>query len=169
MKTGRKPKPAALKLSTGNPGHRPIPTEPRPSDTMPEPPDCLNEIARAEWDRVAPELFNMGVLTVLDRAALCAYCSAWSWIVQAEKIIAKDGLLVDSKRGSSRRSAALQVAEKAMETMRKFASELGLTPSSRVGLGTVIRKPPDALEAMLERHQAEGLAERAARRASRAN
>jgi phage terminase small subunit len=75
---GRKPHPTLLKLVKGNPGHRPLTdSEPAPRKMLPEPPAELSGDARKEWDRVAPELYRMGLLTGLDRAALAAYCQVY--------------------------------------------------------------------------------------------
>jgi len=74
---GRRPKPTRLKVLTGNPGKRPMNTnEPKPEPTVPECPNELGPVARAEWDRLAAELGKLKILTALDRAALAAYCRA---------------------------------------------------------------------------------------------
>ena len=76
---GPRPKPTAVKKREGNPGKRPL-NEKEPEFKAPEvcpaAPAFLNEIARAEWDRVAPELFAQGLLKNPDIAALTAYCRA---------------------------------------------------------------------------------------------
>jgi len=90
MTRGRKPKPTHLKLIEGNPGKRPIRTGPdRPATAMPEPPEHLNELARAEWERVAHGLHALRLLETVDRAALAAYCVAYARWVQAERAIAE--------------------------------------------------------------------------------
>ena len=69
MKPGPKPKPTALKIAQGNPGHRPLPkNEPRPRVAAPSMPDFLDAGGRAEWRRVVPILLEMGLLTKMDRA-----------------------------------------------------------------------------------------------------
>ena len=71
---GRKPKPTALKLVTGNPGKRPLNDhEPQPEAAIPEVPAHLSGEAKAEWDRIVIRLHPLGLLTDLDRAALAAY------------------------------------------------------------------------------------------------
>ena len=93
--SGRKPKPTKLKLITGNPGKRLLyEREPEPKPGIPECPSHLDEEARAEWGRIAPELATMGVLARIDRAALAAYCQAWSRWVKAEGEIRKHDLVV---------------------------------------------------------------------------
>jgi len=49
----------------------------------PSPPDWLDAEARAEWDRVVPELDAQGLLSGVDRAILTSYSAAWSVLVRA--------------------------------------------------------------------------------------
>lgn len=130
---GRKPKPTILKVLDGNPGKRPLnDREPVPNQGQPECPDWLDEEAKAEWERVVPELEQMGLLSPADRAALAAYCTAWSRWKQAEEMVRKFGTIVKSpEKGFPMKSPYLTVADQALETMRKLMVEFGLTPSSR--------------------------------------
>ena len=150
---GRKPKPTFLKVLDGNPGRRPLnDREPEPAQGIPVRPDWLDAEAQAEWDRVAQELSDMGLLTLADRAALCAYCTAWSRWVEAEAMVKKFGMIVKSpEKGFPMKSPYLSIADQALETMRKLMVEFGLTPSSR----SRIRVPPggdeiDELDRFLE-------------------
>src|SRR5687768_711635 len=94
---GRKPKPTILKVLDGNPGKRPLnDREPQPPGGMPDRPDWLDAEAQAEWGRVTAELAMSGLLTVVDRAALAAYCTAWSRWVEAEGMVKKFGMIVKS-------------------------------------------------------------------------
>jgi P27 family predicted phage terminase small subunit len=122
-----------LKLIEGNPGKRPLnDREPTPPAEMPECPEFLDAEARAEWERTAPILAGMNLLTVADRTALAAYCVAYSRWVQAEAQVARFGTIVKSpEKGFPMKSPYLTVADQAMETMRKLMVEFGLTPSSR--------------------------------------
>lgn len=82
---GRKPKPTNLKILAGNPGRRPLPDgEPCPDAVLPTPPDFLDDQALREWERIAPELHQLGLLTRLDRAALAAYCQSYAHWIKAE-------------------------------------------------------------------------------------
>ena len=70
---GRKPKPTRLKLIEGNPGKRATNQhEPRPEPKVPTCPAHLCPAAKAEWKRLAQELFVLGIVTALDRAAASA-------------------------------------------------------------------------------------------------
>jgi P27 family predicted phage terminase small subunit len=99
----------------------------------------LSEHARAEWERVSPELHRLGLLTVLDVATLCAYTASFSRWRAAEiallEIGAKDpvthGLLIKDADGNARVNPLTRVARDAADAMIKFASELGCTPVAR--------------------------------------
>ncbi len=70
-KQGRRPKPTALKLLTGNPGKRPTnPDEPTPDLGLPRPPAWLSAAAKREYSRLGRQLLAQGIMTILDRNAL---------------------------------------------------------------------------------------------------
>ena len=161
--SGRKPKPVVLKLITGNPGRRPLnEDEPRPPAAIPDAPAHLTPVARQEWDRLAPGLYLVGILTELDRAVLSAYCPSWADVVEAEENIRRYGKLVKSPTrkitrrrrdgtestetsgGYPMQSPYVAIRNRALALMGKFAVELGRTPSSR-GRVSAVRpdKPPD--------------------------
>jgi P27 family predicted phage terminase small subunit len=129
---GRRPTPTATKILNGNPGKRPInKSEPKFSG-IPTCPKHLDKAAKAEWKRVAAELTAAGLLTTVDRAALAAYCSAWSRWIGAETNIQKFGTVIKSpKSGFPIQNPYVGVANTALDQMRKFAVEFGMTPSSR--------------------------------------
>jgi P27 family predicted phage terminase small subunit len=129
---GRKPKPTQLKELNGNPGKRPLNrNEPKFSGT-PTCPKHLDKVARAEWKRLSAELTANGLLTTVDRAALAGYCSAWARWVAAELKIQTDGTVINSpKSGYPIQNPHVGIANTALDQMRKFAVEFGMTPSSR--------------------------------------
>jgi len=139
---GRKPKPSNIKALEGNPGKRRVnQSEPVPPDGIPDCPEHLDEEARAEWFRTAKVLKEIKLLTTADRSALAAYCTAYSRWVAAERQVKKLGPIVKSHdKGFPMKSPYLTIADQALEIMRKFMVEFGLTPSSR----SRIRVPADA-------------------------
>ena len=134
---GRKPIPTALKLLRGT--KRGPDDEPQPEAALPECPEHLTEEAKAEWNRLAAELHQLGLLTRIDRAALAAYCVTWSRWVSAERQIAEQGEVVKSPNGYPIQNPYLSVANEALRQMKSFLTEFGLTPSSRTRIGA---KPP---------------------------
>lgn len=77
------------------------------------------------------QLERMGVVTVVDRAALAAYCQAWARWIDAEAQVAKLGTIVKTANGNLIQNPYLAVANRAMEQMTRLAAEFGMTPSSR--------------------------------------
>ncbi len=131
-KPGPKPKPAALTIIQGNPGKRPINDDIPVEPGMPSCPDHLSDLAIEEWDRMSVRLFDLGLLTHLDRAMLAAYCQAWGRWVSAENNIAKTGSIVKTKNGNVIQNPHLSVSNRAYDQVLKTSAELGLSPSSRV-------------------------------------
>lgn len=141
MPPGPRPKPTALKVLTGNPGKRALnedePTFERLTDI--EPPLFLGEIASAEWQRLCSELIGKGVLTEVDTGVLAAYCASYQTFVEANTALAKfaandpvtRGLLTKTKNGNAVQNPLVGTRNKAALDMVRYASELGITPSSR--------------------------------------
>jgi phage terminase small subunit len=97
---GRRPKPTRMKVLLGNPGKRRLnEDEPRPEPAVPECPVELGAVARTEWDRLVAELAPLRILTHLDRAALAAYCGAYSLWAESTSAIQQYGAMVKSPTG----------------------------------------------------------------------
>lgn len=140
MTAGRKPKPTHLKLVTGNPGKRPMPkSEAKVVPALPSPPPHLSDEAKVEWGRISEDLFKVGLLSHIDRAALAAYCQAYGRWAQAERAIAEmakrdqltGGLMIKTSNGNAIQNPLVGTANKAAADMVRFAAEFGMTPSAR--------------------------------------
>lgn len=145
---GRKPKPTALKKLAGNPGKRPLnEAEPIPPSGVAACPTDLSPDAQTEWNRIAPDLIEMGVLSRIDTAALAAYCESWARWRDAERNLRKFGSVIKAPSGYPIQSPYMTIASKALEQMRKFLVEFGMTPSSRSRISSgpaPMPKPNDA-------------------------
>lgn len=129
---GRKPKPTALKQLAGNPGKRALNhSEPKPEPGLPYCPRQLTPEAKMEWRRIAHQLQALGLMTKLDRAALAAYCQSWADYNQALKALVDADLVMVTDKGYHHPNPWLGIRDRAMDQMRKFMAEFGLTPSSR--------------------------------------
>ena len=129
---GRKPQPTAIRRANGNPGKRGYnEAEPQPPKELPDCPPHLSEVARAEWDRVAETLHDIGVLTKVDRAALAAYCQAYGRWVEAEEQMKKTPPMLKTPSGYVQQSPWMSVANKQLELMGRYMTELGMTPAAR--------------------------------------
>jgi P27 family predicted phage terminase small subunit len=129
---GRRPKPTELRRAQGNPGHRALnKREPKPTG-VPRCPTHLDDTAKAEWRRVSGELVALGLLTSVDRAALAAYCASYSKWVNADIQIQKFGSVIKSpKSGFPIPNPYCGIGNTALDQMRKFLCEFGMTPASR--------------------------------------
>src|SRR5215207_2629350 len=135
---GRKPKPTALKLISGNPGKRPLNTrEPKPAHSIPTCPAHLNPSGKAEWKRLVQQLHSLGIISQLDRAVLAAYCQAYGRWVEAERKLQETPILLKTPSGYVQPSPWLAIANKQLELMSKFMAELGLSPASRSRVSTL--------------------------------
>jgi P27 family predicted phage terminase small subunit len=104
---------------------------PRTPQGAPRCPDHLIPAAAKEWRRLARVLHGMGVLTVIDRAALAAYCQAYGRWVEAEEKLRETPILFKTPSGYVQQSPWLGIANKQLELMGRYMVELGLTPASR--------------------------------------
>ncbi len=142
---GRKPKPAHLRLIEGNPGKRPIRQGVviPPAPGIPEPPPHIDEIATAEWHRIAPGLHALRLLDRVDTASLAAYCTAFSRWVTAESALAEmakmdkttGALMIRTSNGNAVQNPLVGTANRAMRDMIRYAAEFGMTPSARTRIG----------------------------------
>ena len=91
--------------------------------------------AREEWDRLALELYELGILSTIDRAALAAYCQAYGrWVEAEEQLRNIDGtmkLTETTSNGNIIQNPLVGIANKSLELMHKYLTEFGMSPSSR--------------------------------------
>lgn len=148
---GRKPKPTALKVLAGNPGRRPLNNaEPKyPDGGEMQPPRHLDRVARYEWRRVVKELSSAGLLKTVDRSALAAYCQAYSQWVSVTKQLRDQPITLISPSGYAYPNPLLGIQKRALETMYKFMTEFGMTPSSRSRVKVEKPEEPDELDKLL--------------------
>lgn len=134
---GPAPKPTALKVLEGNPGHRPLnKAEPKPDRTMPQCPSWLRPEAKAEWKRVAGKLHKAGILTSVDRAVLALYCQAWARWREAEEKVKEFGQTAMSSKGTEYMSPWLTAAMSAEKSVMTAAAKLGMSPADRTRLSS---------------------------------
>jgi len=142
---GRKAKPTALHVIAGTDRpDRNSPAEVKASVGLPMKPPFLSPEAQQEWTRVSQQLLDMGVLALIDRAALAAYCQAYGRWEQAETALAKmaardpvtRGMMIKTTSGNAIQNPLVGSANKAMADMMRYAAEFGMTPSARTRIQT---------------------------------
>ena len=98
---------------------------------VPRCPATLKGEAKAEWQRMAELLFDLGIIAKLDRTTLAVHCIAWARWVEAETAIAAQGTIVKSPNGYPIQNPYLSVANQAAKQMKELLSEFGLSPAAR--------------------------------------
>ena len=130
---GGRPKPVALKLAAGSPGHRKLNTnEPKYDEiTNIDPPDWLLPDARGIWETLAPQLCKQRVLKITDIQNLELYCDAYARFRLGQQSIAEHGLVIVQEDGKLMKNPAATAINEATRQMVSVGSLLGLDPSSR--------------------------------------
>jgi P27 family predicted phage terminase small subunit len=84
------------------------------------------------WGRTAPTLSRSMGLVNEQREVLVDYCVTWARIVQGERSLSRDGVVVDSARADRGqvRNPWTTVLNQYRSHLRSLAGELGLTPSA---------------------------------------
>jgi len=133
-------KPTKLKILQGTARKdRMIENEPDPENKTPSPPGHLNETAVVEWRRISAELFNLGLLSEIDRSALAGYCEAYSLWVEACEFRSErsktdeiyHGMMEMTANGNVIQSPIIGIINQTRKAMKDFLIEFGMTPSSR--------------------------------------
>jgi len=129
---GRKSIPPELKVIKGTyRADRENEKAPVVSSEIPEPPEHLSDIALKEWDRIAVVLFNYGLLSKIDMAALAGYCQAFSRWAEAETLLKSSTYTITTDKGNVIQNPLVGIANQAMIQMKAFLIEFGMTPASR--------------------------------------
>lgn len=154
-------KPTKMKILEGEPNKKRINyKEPTPEGKTTNP-KFLNHWAKNEWKRIVPELDRLGLLTLIDRASLAAYCQSYGRWVQAEnklnKLIAEaekdnkdpaSAFFVGNKYGGLSKNPLLTIINECLSQMHEYLTEFGMTPVSRSRITT--QPDPDKVDPMEE-------------------
>jgi P27 family predicted phage terminase small subunit len=149
---GPRPTPTHLRLLRGNPSKRPVPNEPQPAipDGMPEAPPFLGAYGRDEWWSTGVQLYQLGLLTVVDVQPFAAYCQSvhlWRTAIEKLKAMAENdptmaALLVKSRNGNAMQNPLFLTARQCANDMLRYAAEFGLTPAARARIAGAGFEPP---------------------------
>lgn len=163
---GRKPKPTAVKVLAGNPGHRPLEqaSEPQVVPGLGAPPARITGDPEALriWLRLGPELVKLGTMGETDRELFAGYCQAVS---RAEWLSGRIQELRARRTLSGKQQVRLDTMEsqlqKANLTAARFGAEFGIgaasrtrirlpdTSQSELPLGDPRREPASPLSAII--------------------
>jgi P27 family predicted phage terminase small subunit len=134
---GPKPEPAAVKIAKGNPGHRPIGADPQiPADQAGPvaPPLWLKKAGLAIWERLAPRLTAMKLLSAVDAEAFGRYCRNFARWEKMQRILDKEDEFYESEsaHGKLKRvHPAFLVSDRLERQLLASEDRFGLNPAER--------------------------------------
>jgi P27 family predicted phage terminase small subunit len=141
---GRPRVPTKLKIIKGTDQPcRTNPDEPDPETEIPEIPHHLSYEAKVEWNRMAPILEEMGLISKIDMAAFAMYCQSWGDFVKAGNMINRIGRSPKDSKERQNLSMWMKESKDARLMAHKFLVEFGLTPASRTRVSSKKKKEPD--------------------------
>lgn len=145
---GRRPKPTALKILEGNPGHRRLnPREPKPVPGVPAPPIELSKKSQSTYAMLATQLSALGVLTIADGPALELLADVLTEYRAARDVVQSQGSTYKCRTKNNglltRIRPEVRIAESAMKRSLAMLTEFGLTPAARVKVTAALDKPTD--------------------------
>jgi P27 family predicted phage terminase small subunit len=150
MISGPAPKPTALKDLAGNPGKRARNHhEPKPRRVRPRCPHWLDPRARAIWQRYAPALERLGLLTEIDGAVFEVLCQSYARWRQAEDALDEHGITFETEKHYVVQRPEVIISRNERRRFLDAAAQLGLTPSARSRISVVPPDPADELEVFL--------------------
>lgn len=151
---GRKPKPTAMKIFAGTQRGAPKREPSAPPGTPPMPDRLVVEpLAAGKWDELVPLLLSMNVLTTGDGEALATLCEVYAAAQACLLELRATGPVIRTDLGGVKPNPAGSLYKGLVSLQASLMTEFGLTPSSRVRLGTKQEKPADELADFFARHQ----------------
>lgn len=139
---GHNRKPTLAVVREGNPGKRPV------KDSVVLPPSALLEpdwsdtldaegakVAGALWKKLAPTLARSVGLVGEQQESLVDYCITWARIVENEKALTNQGMLIAGAQGGLVKNPRTTILNQYRSNLRSLMAKLGLTPADAAGLG----------------------------------
>jgi len=139
-KRGRKPAPPKLRLAKPSEGSDAGPFAEIRRAGCPAKPETVktDPIASRLWDDLVAMLDGQRTLASTDVCILTSLCSAYSRLVQARRVIAKEGMTTTNiVSGVVKPHPLLGVESGAAREVATYCSELGLTPTARGRVKTI--------------------------------
>ena len=141
---GPKPQPAAVKQAKGNPGHRPVGADPvaaaeadapeKAIAVVAEPPLWLKGKGLKIWDRLAPRLAAMKLLSPIDAEAFGRYCRSFARWEKMQRVLDEEGETYESEsqHGKLKRAhPAFLISDRLERQLLATEDRFGLNPAER--------------------------------------
>ena len=148
MKPGRKPAPAVVKEAKGNPGRRPVGSD--PVDTSQTggvaPPVWLKGEGLKVWNRLAPNVARLKLLTPVDAESFARYCRNLSRWLKMQDVLDKEGETYESEsaHGKLKRAhPAFLIGDRLARLLESQEAVFGLNPAERQRIFAARSMTPD--------------------------
>jgi len=129
---GRKRIPTEIKRKTGTLKRcRTNLAEPKPGPANSEPPEFLDDEAKAKWRELFPELSALHVISSVDRDLFMLYCSAYSNWKRANDVLKQSKQVYRTPNGAFQQIPHVSIARGWMLMMTKLAAEMGIPATMR--------------------------------------
>jgi P27 family predicted phage terminase small subunit len=117
---------------------------PRPDalKSTPMAPQELTELARTEWQRLAPLVCASRTLAGTDLRALALLCETLATSTLAQQTLTRDGLTI-AHEGHVRAHPCVKIVEAARAQATRLLIEFGLTPRARGHVEAAADATPD--------------------------
>lgn len=135
-KRGPLPQPPGLKVLRGRSHHAKAEASSGVQvpllDAMPKPPKSLTlPEARLLWKRLGAMLVNARILSPIDLTMFEMLCECWAMTREAERAVARDGILVTTPNGHKQQHPCISIARGYRKLTTELAAEFFLTPNDR--------------------------------------
>ena len=97
----------------------------------PRAPTSVPKDLHVEWDAIAAAMLDRKILPTPALGILATYLIARWTVQEAQKAIAKHGVLVKGAHGAPKPNPASGILSKALESVARLGAELGITPAAR--------------------------------------
>jgi P27 family predicted phage terminase small subunit len=150
MRGGHRRKPTALKIAEGTVNKtrlKPPPKRQQKELIKLRCPFPIKSIAGRKWKKVVAGLTAFGIVDEIDAAHLEGFCRAYQLAIEADEIVAREGMVVPGSMGNPVKHPALTISSDAWNKVRHFGNDLGLTYLARTRMDGDKASKADELEA----------------------
>jgi len=138
------------KLKVVDSTYQPPANIPRPKPELPRMPTGLTDEAKREWRRVARPLFDLGLLTELDKNTLALYCELVGRYERAQAVLLEKGDTFIQPNGVPKQRPEYYIMKDCLKEIRAFIKQFGLSPAARMRMELPEPQEPDELENLLD-------------------
>lgn len=161
MRRGPKPAPAAIREAKGNPGKRraaPDAAVTLAATSGVAPPDWLKGEALKVWNRLAPNVARLKLLTPVDAEAFGRYCRNLARWLRMQDLLDQEGETYESEsqHGKLKRAhPAFLIGDRLARLLEAQEAVFGLNPAERQRIFASRTMTPDPAGDLFGRREAE--------------